>query len=135
MAAIYEVNNNANPIEFTVLGDASTIQLDPKLLDHILTNLFGNAIKYSPQNSSIIFELNLSSDSINFRITDKGIGINISDLPHIFNSFYRASNASDFPGTGLRIAIVKQCVDLHKGKISVNSVIGEGTTFTITIPK
>ncbi|RUS93778.1 hypothetical protein DSM106972_095370 [Dulcicalothrix desertica PCC 7102] len=135
IAAIYEVNANANRIEFKVSSDASIIKLDPKLLNQILNNLLGNAIKYSPQNSTITFELNLSSDSVSFRISDKGIGIDISDLPHIFNSFYRASNASNYPGTGLGLAIVKQCVDLHNGQISVESAVNKGTTFIVKIPK
>lgn len=135
IAAIYEVNPNVNPIDFTVTGNKPIIKLDPKLLDHILANLLGNAIKYSPQNSTVSFELNLLSDSVSFFVSDKGIGIDINDLPHIFNSFYRASNASNYPGTGLGLAIVKQCVDLHKGSISVESAVDEGTTFIVKIPK
>ncbi len=68
------------------------------------------------------------------RIQDCGIGIPAEDLPRLFESFHRASNVGTIPGTGLGLAIVKKCVDLHGGQITVNSIVGEGTTFTVTLP-
>jgi PAS domain S-box-containing protein len=121
-------------IIFTTSGDSSQIvTLDPKLINHILTNLLNNALKYSPQNQAVEFHLDLSQYHTTFRICDKGIGISDEDLPYIFSSFYRASNANSFPGTGLGLAIVKHCIDLHQGKILVNSTLGKGTTFLVKI--
>lgn len=129
-------DDKMNRIDFKVLGNSSPIiKIDIKLFNHILNNLLANAIKYSSENSRVEFELNLLSDNISLRVIDKGIGIDSNDLPHIFNSFYRASNAVHYPGTGLGLTIVKQCVDLHKGEISAKSVVAEGTTFIITIPR
>lgn len=129
-------DSKINKIDFKVSGNSSpTIKLDTKLFNHILNNLLENAIKYSRESSRVEFEINLSSDNISFRVSDQGIGIDSNDLPHIFSSFYRASNAIHYPGTGLGLAIVKQCVDLHKGNISVESDKGVGTTFSVTIPR
>jgi signal transduction histidine kinase len=75
-----------------------------------------------------------NSDSAVFRIQDAGIGIPKEDLEQLFESFGRASNVGMIPGTGLGLAIVKKCVDLHRGKISVDSEVGIGTTFTVTLP-
>lgn len=108
--------------------------LDERLLRHILVNLLSNAIKYSTPGEPIGFALSSDRTSVTFRIQDQGIGIPQADHANLFQSFYRASNAKTIPGTGLGLSIVKQCVDLHLGTISVESVEGEGTLFTVTLP-
>jgi signal transduction histidine kinase len=108
--------------------------LDSKLVRYILINLLTNASKYSPQGSPIQFDLTCLIESVVFRIQDQGIGIPPEDIPNLFDCFYRASNAGTVQGTGLGLAIAKQCVDLHSGEITVDSVVGEGTTFTVTLP-
>lgn len=108
--------------------------LDEKLVRYILTNLLGNALKYSPQGSAVQLDLTCYPDQVVFRIQDEGIGIPLKDIPRLFESFHRASNVATTQGTGLGLAIVKQCVDLHGGHISVDSVIGKGSTFTVTLP-
>jgi signal transduction histidine kinase len=97
-------------------------------------NLLSNAVKYSPQGGMIGFELVVSSVQAIFRIQDEGIGIPPEDQERLFESFYRASNAGTIQGTGLGLAIVKKCVDLHQGQITVESQVGVGTTFTVTLP-
>jgi signal transduction histidine kinase len=79
-------------------------------------------------------ELVVSSIQAIFRIQDEGIGIPPEDQERLFESFYRASNAGTIQGTGLGLAIVKKCVDLHQGQITVESKMGVGTTFTVTLP-
>uniref|UniRef100_A0ACD5GWE9 Sensor histidine kinase n=3 Tax=Desertifilum TaxID=1185872 RepID=A0ACD5GWE9_9CYAN len=78
------------------------------------------------------------SDRVNeiaiFQIRDRGLGISEEDQSQLFKSFHRGSNVGAIAGTGLGLAIVKKCVDLHKGKISVESQIGIGTTFTVMLP-
>jgi signal transduction histidine kinase len=108
--------------------------LDEKLLQHILTNLLSNAVKYSPQGESILIDLICNQENVIFHIQDQGIGIPASDQAQLFNSFHRASNVHGIPGTGLGLSIVKQCVDLHGGKIEVASEVGKGTTFIVTLP-
>jgi signal transduction histidine kinase len=108
--------------------------LDERLLRHILTNLLSNAIKYSPTGGNIILELIYCSDQLIFRVQDQGIGIPDSDQAHLFNSFHRGSNVSSIAGTGLGLSIVKQCVESLGGTISVESQVGAGSTFNVTLP-
>ena len=75
-----------------------------------------------------------NSSIARFYIQDSGIGIPEEDRPRLFESFHRASNVGTISGTGLGLAIVKKCVDLHRGQITVDSVVGMGTTFTVTLP-
>ena len=70
-----------------------------------------------------------------FTVSDRGIGVPAKDLPRLFESFHRASNVGNIAGTGLGLAIVKRSVELHSGSISVSSVLGEGTTFVVTLPR
>lgn len=108
--------------------------LDEKLLRHILSNLLSNAIKYSPKGGTVWFEFTSTDTEAIFQITDEGIGIPPEDQKRLFESFHRASNVGQIPGTGLGLAIVKKSVDLHEGKIEVNSAVGKGSTFTVTLP-
>ncbi len=139
-------------LNFVVVGDGSDAQMDEKLLEHILTNLLTNAIKYSPDGGTVQFDL--ICDALGacplgnhfllpekgdrrwavFRIQDRGIGIPPQDVERLFESFGRASNVGTIPGTGLGLAIVKRCVDLHGGEITVESEMGVGTTFMVTLP-
>ena len=130
------VNYNNQRIEFKVSGDgATTAMLDAKLIDRILINLLENALKYSQPDKNVQFELCLLPSQIKFRIQDQGIGIPTESLPYIFNSFYRANNVETKPGMGLGLAIAKRCIDLHRGGIAVNSTVGEGTIFNVTLQR
>ncbi|AFY57090.1 PAS domain S-box [Rivularia sp. PCC 7116] len=130
------VNYNNRRINFKVSGNAtSSSMLDAKLIHHILVNLLENALKYSQPDTKIELELSLLSNQIKFRVQDQGIGIPTENLSHIFNSFYRAKNVETKPGTGLGLSIVKRCVDIHHGGIAVNSSVGKGTIFTVTLPR
>lgn len=108
--------------------------LDEKLLRHILINLLSNASKYSPEGSTVRFDLTCHDAKAIFQIQDQGIGIPLEDQSRLFESFQRASNVGTIQGTGLGLAIVKQCVDLHRGEISLISDVGKGTTFTVVLP-
>ncbi|NEP10960.1 MAG: GAF domain-containing protein [Symploca sp. SIO2C1] len=123
----------------TDINDAEKCQfsqayMDEKLLKHIFINLLSNAIKYSPQKSPISFELTCQNREAIFQIKDQGIGIPLEAKEHLFESFYRAHNVGNISGNGLGLAIVKNSLDLHGGKITVDSEVGVGTTFTVTIP-
>lgn len=108
---------------------------DEKLLRHIFVNLLSNAIKYSPAGGEVRFEVRREGEDVVFRVRDHGIGIPAQELPHLFESFHRASNVGDIQGTGLGLAIAKNAVDMHDGAIEVDSVLGQGTTFTVTLPR
>jgi signal transduction histidine kinase len=110
------------------------VEMDEKLLRQILSNLLSNAIKYSPIGSTIHFDLAYQNGAAVFQIRDEGIGIPAEDQEKLFELFHRAKNVGNIPGTGLGLAIVKKYLDLQGGKISVDSDIGIGTQFTVTIP-
>ncbi|HEY9832188.1 MAG TPA: hybrid sensor histidine kinase/response regulator [Stenomitos sp.] len=121
-------------IHFKCLGFQQDVYLDEKLLRQILSNLLSNALKYSPQGGRIQFELVFRQHTLLFRIQDEGIGIALQDQSQLFDAFYRSSNVGTISGTGLGLAIVERCVNIHKGKICVESEVGVGTTFTVTLP-
>ncbi|MDJ0690898.1 MAG: trifunctional serine/threonine-protein kinase/ATP-binding protein/sensor histidine kinase [Xenococcaceae cyanobacterium MO_188.B32] len=108
--------------------------MDKKLLRQILSNLLSNAIKYSPHGGIVQFKLNCQTDKAIFQIQDRGIGIPEQHIPQLFELFHRANNTNNIPGTGLGLSIVKRAVDIHNGDIKVESKVGIGTTFTVTIP-
>jgi signal transduction histidine kinase len=108
--------------------------MDNKLLGHILNNLLSNAIKYSPDGGLVQFTLACENQQAIIAVQDYGIGIPEEDLPLLFESFHRARNVGNIVGTGLGLSIVKKCLDIHQGKIFVNSIPGVGTTFTVHLP-
>lgn len=104
-------------------------------LKRLFVNLFENAIKYTPYGGKVTVELDQTSQLVNIHISDTGIGIPEKDLPHIFDRFYRVDKArSGGEGFGLGLSIVKSIVQAHKGRISVKSQWGKGTTFNIHLP-
>jgi PAS domain S-box-containing protein len=107
---------------------------DSRILRNILFNLISNASKYSDQNKSITIECFVDKKNVGFAISDQGIGIPLEDQKHMFDRFFRASNAGNVQGTGLGLNIVKRYVDLLEGTISFNSEFGKGSVFTVIIP-
>ena len=132
-ATEYEINFLATS-ELDNIGESGKVDLDKKLLRHILSNLLCNAIKYSAKGSTIDFYLTRQNQDIVFQIKDQGIGIAPEDRERLFESFHRGKNVGNIPGSGLGLAIVKNCVDLHKGKITFTSKSDEGTIFIVKIP-
>jgi signal transduction histidine kinase len=121
-------------IEFTSFGDFKDTLWDESLLRHILENLLSNAIKYSHPGSKVKFELISQDKTVTFRVQDSGIGISKHDQKRLFQPFNRGENVGSISGTGMGLAIVKKCVEAHGGEISVDSQVGVGTTFTVTLP-
>ncbi len=108
--------------------------LDKKLLRSILANLLSNAIKYSPQGGEVNITLTVNSNNATIEICDRGIGIPPEDLPQLFEPFHRGTNVRRLPGTGLGLVVVKKCIDMHGGNITLNSQTNKGTTVTVTLP-
>lgn len=119
---------------FRCSGDCSHAEMDEALLRQILINLLSNAIKYSAEGSEILFDLICENDVATFRIQDHGIGIPADDQAHIFETYFRCSNASQIRGTGLGLSVVKTCVEAHQGTLHVDSEVGRGTTVTVQLP-
>ena len=122
------------PVELSIAEVPAEIQADERLLRHIFTNLLINAVKYSHAGWPVRFEIRCAESAIVCAILDQGIGIPEVDREWLFNAFYRGRNVGDRPGTGLGLLIVKRCVDLHGGKIKVESKLGEGTVVTVRLP-
>jgi len=110
------------------------INCDRDLAQHIFGNLLTNAIKYSPRDSKIFFRVSNTQKDVIFQIQDCGIGIPPTEQKKLFEPFFRASNVDVIPGTGLGLTIVKKCVDLLRGQITVTSELGAGTNFTVILP-
>ena len=121
-------------ITFRTNRDTVYANLDPKLLHHLLTNLLSNAIKYSPNGGNVSLELSCENQQIIFCVRDEGIGITAEDREKLFQQFERGANVGKIKGSGLGLCIVKHIVDLHGGTIIVESAIGKGSTFIVTLP-
>jgi PAS domain S-box-containing protein len=108
---------------------------DKDLIKQIFNHLLWNAIKYSPQGGSVVLEIDATDDEqIILQVKDHGIGIPTEEQTQIFEMFYRGNNIENIPGSGLGLSIVKSCVYLHGGEISVQSTLGVGSTFTVKLP-
>lgn len=113
---------------------SNPVKVDRKLLRQIVSNLLSNAVKYSQPGTEIRLSLQYKPEELIVEVCDHGMGIPAEDQPKLFELFQRASNVGQIPGTGLGLAIVKQATDLHGGRITFHSQVGEGTTFTIALP-
>ena len=113
------------------------IEADQTHLANIIRNLLDNAEKYTDGAPHIRVETRDSADKVEIKIKDSGIGISKENQKHIFDKFYRVhtGNRHDVKGFGLGLSYVKSIVDILGGKISVNSELGKGSTFTITLPR
>jgi signal transduction histidine kinase len=125
-------------IEMTteIEADLPVITADKQGLDEVLTNLLTNAVKYSPKDAGITVSAGVENGHAVIKVSDTGYGIPEEDLAEIFNRFHRVKdkNTREIHGTGLGLAIVKSIVDAHRGSISVESKIEQGTTFTVLLP-
>jgi len=123
-------------ITLTVEGnEVPTVLADGEKLGEVFTNLIGNAIKYTRSGGSVTVRYTRSNAGVAISVQDTGIGISAADLPHIFEKFYRARNAGrSVGGSGVGLALVKAVVEGHRGRISVVSEQGKGSTFTVELP-
>lgn len=121
-------------IVFKSQGDVRQRYIDAGLLKMILSNLLSNAIKYSADHTFIYVDVDCRPDTVVLQVEDQGIGIPSETQQQLFKEFHRATNVGSVPGTGLGLSIVKQCVDLHKGKIIVESALDVGSTFIVNLP-
>jgi PAS domain S-box-containing protein len=114
----------------------NTVEADQALLQQAVYNLVENALKYTPEGGAVTIHLQCAANTLTFAIQDSGIGIPKSDLPRLFEKFYRGTNREALAqrGTGLGLAIVKSIAERHGGKVWVESELGKGSTFFLLIP-
>ncbi len=120
----------------TELEPVFSLKMDSDLMKQVFSNLIENAIKYSPENTSILITTEEQDGTIVIQVSDQGQGIPEDELPYVFEKFYRSKNAksSAIKGSGLGLYLAKYFVELHRGSISVDSQKGEGSTFTVELP-
>lgn len=116
--------------------EAVVVAADQVRLEQTLHNLLANAVKYSPKGGEILVTVGRAGDRARVSVGDQGIGIPADALPHVFDRFYRASNAAPytFSGLGLGLYVVREIVVQHGGTITVESTAGQGSVFTIELP-
>ena len=122
-------------IVLTIPSQLPPVYLDTILLRSILCNLLSNAAKYSPEGSKIHLTIRCCSEMIELQVSDSGVGIPLKAQNQIFEAFYRAENAAAIQGSGLGLAVVKTCTELHGGELTVASIEHQGTTITVRLPR
>jgi signal transduction histidine kinase len=112
------------------------VWVDPMRLSQVFDNLLGNAIKFSPRGSVVIVSLrDDGEESVQTSVQDQGIGIEAAHLDHIWERFFRVDSQFQYEGTGLGLAIVKDIIEMHQGKVWVESEPGKGSSFHFTVPQ
>ena len=134
-----ELPGNEDRIQYVCVQRPLPAVYDARLLQQAIGNLLHNALKYSPPDKSVRIALEHVSGQITGQvrvcIADEGIGIPTEDLQRLFEPFRRAANVGEIQGTGLGLAIAKEAIELHGGTIAVDSRVGAGTTFIVTLPE
>ncbi len=127
-----EINLSANISE-----SETSFSFDPDRIEQVLTNLIDNAIRHTPKGGYVTLNIIHEEKGLKMEVTDSGSGIPEEDLPFVFERFYKADKARTRgrAGTGLGLAIAKNIIDAHFGTISVQSMLGQGTTFSFYLPR
>jgi two-component system sensor histidine kinase ResE len=110
------------------------IYADRTQIERMLSNLLGNAIKYTPPGGAVKVKLNCQDDHVKLIVEDTGVGIAPDHLPHIFDRFYRVPSADPEKGLGLGLSFVAWIVKAHGGTVDVQSELDKGTRFIVTLP-
>ncbi|WP_051554630.1 PAS domain S-box protein [Maribacter antarcticus] len=110
------------------------IQVDKKWIKHMVLNLLSNALKYSKDDTRVEISIKKEQDSVSFCFRDRGIGISKEDIKLLLSPFHRGNNVGEISGTGLGLSVLQKAVELHKGKIEIESEINIGSNFKVILP-
>lgn len=123
-------------IKVNIKRPLQVIEADEDMIGQVLINLIDNAVKYTHEGGQVSISAETQKDRVKVAVADTGIGIPIDSIPRLFERFYRVDKARsrEMGGTGLGLAIVKHILELHSGKIEVESIVGQGSTFTFYLP-
>jgi heavy metal sensor kinase len=127
----------ARSIDLACEGSAAlAVQGDPAWLQRLFLNLLDNALKYTPAGGRVTVRVSRDGDRARLDVQDTGAGLSAADLPRVFERFFRADPArsSSLPGAGLGLSLVQWIVAQHRGHVTVQSTLGQGSTFTVTLP-
>ena len=137
-AAAHRVKAQEQGVQFTVdaADDLPRVNVDPERMQQVLGNLVSNALRYTPTGGEIALWGEADEGHVTLHVQDSGNGITPEDLPLIFERFYRGDRArhSNMGESGLGLPIAKSLVEMHQGTIAVASQVGQGTTFSISLP-
>lgn len=122
---------------FEVPSEPVMLRFDRERIVQLLSNLVGNALKFTPRGGEVVVDVAARADEALIEVRDSGPGIPEADLPLVFDRFFRGTNVGDAraSGSGLGLAIARSIVEMHGGSISVSSAIGQGSTFTVRLPR
>lgn len=135
LASSYREINPTYDITTDVEGLPERFTIDEKLMRQVVSNLLSNAIKYSPDSAEVRIQATTSDDGgISIAVRDQGLGIPKAELERLFERFFRASTSVGIAGTGIGLHMVKALVDMHDGRVEVDSEEGVGTTFSVHLP-
>ena len=129
--------DSACPIVVEAAPDLPPVRADAKRIQQVLSNLLGNARKYTPDGGTIVLSARAVEDAVEIAVTDQGLGVPADALPRLFEKFYRVDNSDrrEIRGTGLGLAIVKQIVEVHGGRVRAESAgLGHGARLSFTLP-
>ncbi|RSD29197.1 ATP-binding protein [Mesobacillus subterraneus] len=133
---LQRIQTDKHELILEVTGSAAKVIGDAEKLEQAITNLVHNAIKYSPGGGEVNIGVSESGEMVNISVIDNGLGIPSEAMDQVFEKFYRVDNSDrrTIGGTGLGLAIVKEIIQYHQGEITVDSLYGSGSTFTISLP-
>ncbi len=135
---VRRVHNLTDKHEFKTdfAADFPTVMVEPQLMEQVFSNLFENAVKYSPKGGKITISGKRIKNTVSVTVADEGIGIPPADMDHLFERFYRGEKgkSSKIQGTGLGLYICKSIVEAHGGRLTASSQTGKGSEFTFTLP-
>jgi len=135
MKEVSQSKKEGQIVSYNHKGENKVRDLDQKMLRNILVNLLSNATKYSPKGYPIQLFTKVENKKVILQVKDQGIGIPEEDQQYLFEQFYRATNVTNTPGTGLGLNIVKYLAEMMGGKLSYTSEEGKGSTFVVTFPQ
>jgi PAS domain S-box-containing protein len=135
-AAVFTKEGDPHVVRLDLPTSLPRVHADADRLRQVLTNLLSNAIKFSPKGGEVVVGARHEGGDVVLWVQDHGIGIPEDAFPNLFNKFYRIDNRAtrDIGGTGLGLALVKELISAHQGRVWVESQVGRGTTFSFTIP-
>jgi len=129
-----EMKEKGLQLELSIEGSLPAVAIDPQRISHVFTNLFSNAIKYSPKGGSIQIGAETLGSRVRFWVRDSGPGIPPTYRNRVFERFFRVPHQDSIKGAGLGLAIAKEIVEMHAGEMFLNSRLGQGSTFSFELP-